>query len=87
MAPPIRRLTVGTSPQIAKPSIIAQISEKYWNGATADVGARWIARVHQYCAMPLPTSFNTSQPASVQVGTTKANGSASENAADMTSIW
>ena len=40
IAPPMIRLTVGKSPQIAKPSIIAQISEKYWNGETTDVGAR-----------------------------------------------
>ena len=44
IAPPMIRLTVGTSSQIRKPSIIAQISEKYWNGETTDVGARWMAR-------------------------------------------
>ena len=35
---------------------------------------------------PLPTPLSTSQPASVQVGITKPNGSISENAADMISI-
>src|SRR5262245_30263422 len=86
IAAPTSRLTVGTSPQIMNPSIIAQISEKYWNGDTTDVGARWIAFVHPYCARPLPIPFNASQPASVHVGTTKPNGNISENVADITTI-
>ncbi len=55
IAEPISRPTVGMSPQIAKPSSIAQTSCRYWNGTTAEAGARWIARVHRYCAAPLPT--------------------------------
>ena len=77
IAEPISRPAVGRSPQIEKPSSIAQTSWMYWNGTTAEVGARWIARVQRYCATPLPMPLPIMISASKPVGITKPNGSAS----------
>jgi hypothetical protein len=57
------------------------------NGTTAAVGAMWMARVHQYCAMPLPTPFSASQSQSRPFGITKANGSVAPNATDSMMSW
>src|SRR3954469_19966468 len=75
---PNRRLTVGTSPQTAKPIVSAHTSERYWNGATAEVGARCSARVHQYCPIALVMPLNSISPASHQLGIVKPNGSINE---------
>ena len=54
--------------------MIAQISERYWNGTTAEVGARWIERVHQYCPSMLQTPLPMISGMSLQLGVTKKNG-------------
>ena len=75
MAEPISNPMVGTSPHSAKPNIIAQISERYWNGTTADVGARCSERVHQYWPSMLVTPLATISGTSPHTGILNANGS------------
>ena len=75
IAEPMSRPIVGTSPHSAKPKPIAQISDRYWNGTTAEVGARWIARVHQYWPSMLVAPLATISGMSPQDGMTKKNGS------------
>ena len=75
MIDPTRRATVGTSPHHQKPNIIAQISEKYWNGTTAEVGARCSARVYQYWPSMLVAPLAMISGASAQTGILNWNGS------------
>src|SRR4029077_20457858 len=75
IAEPISRPAVGTSPHTAKPMISAHTSERYWNGATAAVGARCSERVHQYCPTALNSPLNSISIASYQLGMTTPNDS------------